>query len=139
MICFRCKKHIISSAPHFPGYARDSRNNLICYACCGELDREQLETEDRAVLYLTYRQVTSGGGIVRMEWNVGNWPGSLKLPAAVSLSKGRGFGGEYPRRNVWFVGPDGDHWYGQNQGDNDLVYCRRLKHKQPWIDIALGE
>jgi hypothetical protein len=37
------------------------------------------------------------------------------------------------RHDVWFIGPDGDHWYGRQQGDNDLVYCRRLKHKSPHL------
>lgn len=133
MICSRCGKPIIPSG-NTGGYGKDNQGHVFCFACCGELDREELESKDRALLYLRHENITNNSGVTRSVWSVGNWPGTLKIPAVVGLSHGRVGQYTFPRRDVWFIGPDGDHWYGRNQGDNDLVYCRRLKHKQAWLD-----
>lgn len=101
------------------GYATDSEGRKVCYACCAEQDKTYMRDHDKTTLYLS--KDTSD------QWKVTNWPGSLTIkPDYVKRSKGYGFGREYDRHDVWFTF-QGDRWHGINQGDNQLLRCRKLK------------
>lgn len=131
--CDRCQKPIATSNPIFAGYGIDPSGRRYCYACCGDMDRESLKVDSRAILYLHHNNLTDQHELDRPAWEIINWPGTLRMPAHVHTTIARHTIWQI-RHDVWFVGPDGDHWYGRQQGDNDLVYCRRLKHQSPHLD-----
>ncbi len=97
------------------------RSKALCYPCCGKNDEAAMIRDGRAVLYLVSRSPA------RVEWHVTNWPGTLDLETTERrYSKhGGGFGAQ--RTDVWFTGPDGKPWHGVNQGDNQVLRCRRVK------------
>lgn len=72
----------------------------------------------RATLYLTSSGIT-------------DWPGVLKFQAQRSrthkVRTPQGYA--MNRTDVWFIGPDGETWHGVNQGDNEVLRCKRNKHR----------
>lgn len=103
------------------GYGYDENNRKICYACCGERDKETLRNYDRWTGYI----VKDSAG----QWSVTNWPGSLAIkPFATKLHKyAGGFGAD--RFDVWFFF-EGKEWHGIQRGDNQILRCRKLKRKR---------
>jgi hypothetical protein len=124
--------------PYSTGYGYDERGRKICYACCGERDREEMMRSGRITLYLSKfsdeewkaAQIMCGGNLgTRDRYKLSNWPGTFVLrPYAVSQTKGIGwYGCTYPIETFNFVGPDGYEWYGKCMGDNEVAHCRRYK------------
>lgn len=105
------------------GYAKTRRGALVCYGCCGDLDRRQMIRDGKACLYLN--RPVFGDEKAPQEFTVSNWPGSLKLRA--HARKSRHNWRNVDRWDCWFTGPDGRQWYGVNLGDSQIVRCRRLK------------
>lgn len=72
----------------------------------------------RAFLYLT-----KGG--------ISDWPGKLHFTIRYSRSHNVRTPQGFPmnRTDVWFTGPDGETWHGTNQGDNQVLRCKRNKHR----------
>jgi hypothetical protein len=95
------------------GYARTAEGHLVCYACCGKQDAEEMKRESRITLYLTGDTIT-------------NWPGTLKMKAHY-VKKGRhNMAGT--RHDAWFTDPHGNAWRGTQYGENtQLIHCRKLK------------
>jgi hypothetical protein len=104
------------------GYGTDADGNHICFACCGDRDRQSMVDDDRIDLYLV--------NIGETRYKVTNWPGTLSM-LVHSRAHGRHFVPGYgytPRVDVWFTGPEGRQWHGVQRGDNnDICRCRKLK------------
>ena len=132
MNCARCNQTIIRPSEYLPGYGT-YKGQKLCYACCANMEREDMISTGKAVLYLVSRDETilsgNAAGLVRKTYEVTDWPGNLRFPVS------------HVRRSVhnlatWrydfqFIGPDGKVWSGVNYGDNtQIARCKRLK-KQP--------
>lgn len=91
----------------------------VCYACCGEADRSDLETNDRATLYLVKRDD---------RWVVTNWPGTLEFRCH-SVSKGS-HNIARTRLDAWFRDHTGREWWAVQYGEwTEVAHCRKLKAK----------
>ena len=91
-------------------------NKPVCYACCGELDKEAMTTGDRYTLYLVQRG---------SQWFATNWPGTLNFAAEVK--KGNHNWAHVERMDAWFTDHNGKKWWGLNLGDSQILRCRKLK------------
>jgi hypothetical protein len=132
-VCFECKMELPDpSCPGPTGYGTDRAGNKICYPCCAKHDIEDMVKEGKYTLYLS--RVEDG------LWYVTNWPGSLKLRVTyLNESHTAGFGNGMSRRDVRFIGPDAKLWYGRNQGNSQLVRCRRMKEKPSKVSKELDK
>ena len=114
--CHDCEKEIVRTSPYLPGYGTN-KGDKICYACCGIRDKKEMETADRFLLYLTKN--------ARDEYEVCNWPGTLRFPAHVHTGKHNLARVQY---FVRFKDHTGAEWSGRVVGDNtQICHCRRLK------------
>lgn len=91
----------------------------VCFACCGELDKQQLlnaKPGDKFYLYLTRDSKGS--------YYVTNWPGSFKIPVCPSMGYHNIAGDRY---DFWFS--VGDHkFHGVRYGKNaEIAHIRCLK------------
>lgn len=133
------------------GYAimRDEEGHdaYVCYSCAGEMDRQRMiETGYHGCLYLSvkvthertseplgsdsylYHYNKKTGLYYRNEYEVTNWPGSLRFKVG-TVNKSTQYtptGGYYEREDFWFKGPDGFTWHGRVQVGN-LARCKRTK------------
>lgn len=100
------------------GYGYNDKEETICYACCGERDKADMQANGKATLYLTMEQ-----GKPAM---VSNWPGTLKIePHHIRVGRHNIAGKRY---DAWFTGPDGNPWHGVTYGDNtQICHCKRIK------------
>lgn len=109
------------------GYAvRRTDDALICYACCGLNDAEELRTMAPGARTTHY---LSGGpgrwkGDDARPWEVSNWPGTLKIKPW-RVHKGFHNIGR-TRYDVWFTFA-GREFYGVNIGDSQILHIRALK------------
>jgi len=88
-----------------------------CFPCCGDQDREAMQRDGHATLYLTDSPVGA---------TVTNWPGTLKFPARVTGRSRNNFGAK--RTDFRFTGPDGREWCGRQVGEwSQLANVRRMK------------
>lgn len=115
--CSRChedKEHVSDTTT---GYGTNKAGEKICFACCAIVDREQMDKEGKAVLYLSQDSKV---------WRVTNWPGSLSLPV-LSHTKGKhNLAGV--RYDVWFRDRTGALWHGTQYGDDTMIcHCKRIK------------
>ena len=102
------------------GYAstgRTKRARLVCYGCCAIQDKKEMRRKGKLTLYLSER---NGG-----QWEVSNWPGTLRFPAYCKESW-HNFAGKDGRRDAWFW-MDGKLWHAVSIGDNQVARCKRLK------------
>jgi hypothetical protein len=87
--CDICGKAIVPSEHGGSGYGTNAEHtSTVCYACCGELDRETLRNlplGGKFTAYLTGDNLPSGrsrwdtrAGWHDGTWYVGNWPDSAK-------------------------------------------------------------
>jgi len=133
MFCSKCHKECKTDNPHFTGYSKDDEGNILCYACCGELDRAYMRDHDRITLYLTYHNLTDQIELNLPRFEVTNWPGTLRYAAHVSTTIKK-YTTWRIRHDVWFEDETGVWWYGRHQGENnELVYCKRLKWKPDFL------
>lgn len=87
--------HLIDTHPGKP----------VCYACCGEVDKEYMRANGKITLYLVERD---GGHAVT------NWPGTLRFDA-VKIG-----------RKVTITGPDGAKWTGtESARDTQCILMRK--------------
>lgn len=131
VICTRCKQ-VIPPSPHgfTNGYGENDKGEKFCYPCCAELDKEHMTTGGKIVLYLVWNNLTDQNELGRSEWEVTNWPGSLRFRAWVKIAKSRR--AIWSRRiDAWFYDMNRNLWYGRLQDQyGQAVIFRRLKHKQ---------
>lgn len=120
--CAECKQAITyerDSDTGGAGYAH-AEDGKICYACCAIRDKRDMLANGKHVLYLVKRD---GANVVT------NWCGTLSFDVkATRESRAVVFGRRYTERvDAWFTGPDNKLWHGINQGDNQLLRCKRVK------------
>ena len=123
------------------GYGYDANGFVVCYACCGKQDREDMIRTGKATLYLTcepaskmrlngrpYTPSTLSQGTGRNRaGKVSNWPGTLEFPCTTTVGR---HNIARTRYDAWFTGPDGKPWHGVTYGDNtQICHCKRLKAK----------
>jgi hypothetical protein len=101
------------------GYALDSGNKKVCYACCAIADAEDMKT-GKATLYLSY----NGQGVLSNAGRVTNWSGTLIFNARVRIGRHNIAGKRY---DAWFIGPNMEKWHGVQYGDNtQICHCKRV-------------
>lgn len=127
--CDRCGKECIPEG-HTTGYGRTHNGEIICFACCAELDKQIMDRDGKIALYLTHDPIppTFIPGFVK-SWNgrVTNWPGTLVFPCRVKRGK---HNIARTRYDVWFTDHNGNPWYGVQYGDNtQICHCRKLTRK----------
>lgn len=116
--CAICNQLVTHSDNLTTGYGLDDQDRKVCYACCGNRDREQMIKSGKATLYL----ITENDGPFR----VCNWPNSLSFDIHQIKNSHHNLAGR--RYDVWFVGPDGWIWHGITCGDNtQICHCKRTK------------
>jgi len=104
------------------GYGYDENNAIICYDCCGTLDKARMIETGKATLYFTPDEAASYN-----KCKVSNWPGTLSFIGAYSIGR-HNFAGK--RYDVEFTGPDGFKWHGVTYGDmTQICHCKRTKRK----------
>lgn len=115
--CSQCQQTKPLQKDGGTGYALDKSNTkLICYDCCGELDKKMMIEDKKITLYLTIDNDHYG--------HVSNWPGTLKLQAF--YKKGKHNWG-ITRYDVWFIF-NGYWWHGVQYGDNNQIcHCKQTK------------
>lgn len=98
------------------GYATVEGGGKVCYNCCANRDKAQMEATGRATLYLDmtgHPQVT-------------NWPGTLRFKCCDARQGKHNMAGT--RYDVWFLDENGLTWHGVQYGENSqLCHCKRLK------------
>ena len=110
--CFICS-NILKTTGIGAGYARDSKNNKICYECCAKEDKKNLlnlPKKEKYMLYLSGDYVT-------------NWPGTLKFKVRPKIGRHNIAG---VRRDVWFnIGEK--EFHGTQYGNNsEICYIERI-------------
>jgi len=130
--CSRCGEHKTHTSPISTGYGVNDKGEKICFACCGDLDREQMQETGKAVLYLSHEQ--KGKAFMQCTWiypqkgYVSNWPGTLSIPVRAIKIGSHNVAGR--RFDFWFTF-EGEEWHGVQYGNNtQIAHCRRLKAKQ---------
>ena len=115
--CSKCGSEITHNDNFTAGYGLDDQNNKICYACCGEIDKDFMREHGKITLYLVERQG---------KWFVTNWPSSLEFRASVKVGHHNIAGKRY---DAWFVF-EGYYWHGVKYGDNtEICHCKKTKDK----------
>lgn len=148
--CSRCHGLIHKPEGNTSGYglAPDSED-LFCYPCCADRDRELMYRKGRITLYLcihrvphntvplahhrlnSYPSSINGKLGPRDTWEdeyatVQNWPGTLSFSVEAMRRGSHNWAGT--RYDVWFNDDRGRHWQGVQYGDmTSLLHCRRLK------------
>jgi transcription elongation factor Elf1 len=124
--CTRCKQEKPVQHSGGTGYGKDANGNIVCYACCAELDKEQMTKGEPITLYLTcqdflpWKQQSH-----HISGKVTNWPGTLEIPC-------NGWTGCHNiagiRYDVWFTFA-GHKWHGVQYGNNtQLCHCKTVKN-----------
>lgn len=117
--------------PFTSGYGVMPDGRRICYACCANVDREEMDKTGRAMLYLTASKPKNlpRGATYSSEqgWQVGNWPGSLVYPI-IGFPRRGGHNIAGSRYDVWFHDHRGELWHGVQYGEEtQICHCRRIK------------
>lgn len=117
-VCDECKQEIVHESTISTGYGTDSDGRKVCFACCGEADKQYMRDHDKITLYLSSTELC-------VDKFVKNWPGTLIIPVT-GFSRGCHNFARY-RYDVWFRF-EGQDWHGVQYGDNtQLVHCKKLK------------
>ena len=120
MNCFICKKEIVSdNSSCGTGYGRDANNNKVCYACCGERDKQYMRDHNKMTLYFS---MPSDKRLAK----VSNWPESLVWENVSYTVGGHNWG--LNRYDCWFWF-EGFEWHGVCYGDNtQILHCKKTKN-----------
>jgi hypothetical protein len=120
--CDICGQQKTNTDSITPGYGVDKAGKKVCFACCAEIDKQQMRDTGRAVLYFTIVNNRSSN-----YGKVTNWPGTLVFDHCV-FERGR-HNFARTRYDVWFSF-DGYWWHGVNYGEfTQLCYCKRTKER----------
>ena len=132
MECSRC--HDVIPAPPAgsctTGYGKDGAGNILCYPCCGEIEKEWIRKKGRTVLYLSEIQAeglppNSRKARYTANFRVTDWPGTLNLP--ITYFKTWYHNIAHTRIDVWFDF-EGQEWHGVQYGENtQLLHCKKTK------------
>ena len=122
IICYQCKKEIINTSDFSTGYGIDKDNNKICYSCCGENDKKQLEETGKLFGYFTINKGNCYG-------TFSNWPGSFKKESCYFRQSYHNICGKNGRTDFWFI-HNNKQYHGVNiskQGSNECAKVKRVK------------
>lgn len=124
--CDVCNQYKPTDTGHCgTGYATNDAGEFICYQCCADLDRKQMQEggNSRSIpLYLTHEPFQ---GRKLVDGVITNWPGTLRFTARVKKGQHNIAGSRY---DAWFNGPDGHVWHGVLYGENtQIIHCKRTK------------
>ncbi len=136
--------HVLQAQPAgsvATGYGRNSRDETLCYACCTDLDREQINRGESLVVYFNFpgedsaatERANRGNRNYRPTFapnltgaTVSNWPGST-LGTIVSASVYRhNFGGRFVAIRARMF--NGVEYVGRASWDNGS--CIRMRRAQ---------
>ena len=114
------------------GYARDEADFLVCYDCCGDIDRQYMIDHGKITLYMTIQSDGPLGRKARRGYydraKLGNWPGTLQFSTGSVKVGYHSIAGN--RYDCWFVGPDKHVWHAVQYGDNtQIAHCKRTKER----------
>lgn len=114
----------------------DGSSAKVCYECCADRDREQMLKKGEITLYLvqTDKVDRMAPGLTKpKEWEVTNWPGTLRIRVSHVKTSWHNMAGRDGRRDFWFNGLDGHIWHGYNicgRGSiNQIAHCKRTKER----------
>ena len=116
MKCFSCQSLLPVNPPNYTGgagYGINKSGNKICYSCCAEEDKKQMNETGQIILYFN-------------QGCISNWPGTLRFIATGYNYSKNNWGCQ--RQDVWFNFNE-FVWHGVNLGDNDILRCKRTKKK----------
>ena len=116
------------------GYARirtdDGEPRRACYLCCADIDIKQMDETGKITLYLSNKDGLTPATYNEAnrwyvgDWEVRNWPGTLKFAVVRRTIGGHNFTGR--RVDIWFRDMNHDTWHGVQYGhDTQLVHCKR--------------
>jgi hypothetical protein len=125
--CSHCKKEKDTIKDNIAnittGYAINKKNELNCYSCCAEIDKQYMVDNGKICLYLTKKKLNNCNWF---SYVISNWPGSLFFKIIESKTSKHNWNLE--RTDAWFIGPDGHIWHGIHIGNNtQLIHCKRTK------------
>ena len=118
-------------------YGSFQDGSILCDACCGETDREDMVRTGRAMLYLTMPPASEARSTygLRDEFRrysdgsvyLSNWSETLRFGARWGAVKTGLHNIARVRYDVWFTGPDGKEWHGVQYGNlTQICHCRRV-------------
>lgn len=115
--CDRCNQVKTHTDSISTGYGTTTDGKKHCFACCGETDKEYMDTHKRITLYLTEKDG---------QHYVTNWPSTLSYKTGhVQVGRHNIAGKRY---DVWFRDYQGKCWHGTQYGDNtQLCHCKQVK------------
>lgn len=98
------------------GYGQNQGGQKFCFDCCAKQETAAMIATGRACLYLVNDK---GRDLVT------DWPGKLRFPVEHMKTGRHNIAGK--RFDVWFTGPQGQHWHGTAYGEQtQLCHCRRI-------------
>ena len=122
--CFQCGGEFIRNYDFDTGYGVNREGHRICFKCCGENDRKELENMkigERTSLYLILDGDTVGG------WGrakVSNWPNSYVKHCNYKKGSHNLAGVRY---DVWFT-EGKNYFHGVRYGrDSEICYVTCVK------------
>jgi len=129
-ICDKCKKEIIQESC-FTGYGVNSAGEKLCYACCGELDTQELASlklGEKMTLYLVNNndEARHNVGASHIEAWVTNFPNTLNIPIYTLHKRKHNFAGV---QNYVYFKFKGNFYMGRQVGNNNEL-CRITRIKQ---------
>lgn len=109
-ICDKCGNNCIAKGSA-TGYGVDDKGNKLCYPCCAQLERDQMDETGKIILYLDEknRKVT-------------NWTGELSYSVR-SLTKHKDNKGA----TAYFRDHNDNLWCAVRRGDMDACRARKCK------------
>lgn len=117
-VCSKCGNVIFKEEGGIgTGYGLTDEDEKVCYACCADVDRENMIKKGRICLYL-----------VENDTAIINWCGTLRFKVK-RIKKGKhNIAGV--QRHAWFNGPDGKVWHGNAFGHHSqIIHCKRTTVK----------
>ena len=121
--CFQCGGDFVKNYDFDTGYGVNHDGHRICFKCCGENDRKDLDSlnfGEKIIFYFTKENNEKSG-----YGTISNWPGSLKI----SCYYRKGWHNmAQVRHDVWFTF-NGKKFHGVQYGYNsELCYIKRVKN-----------
>lgn len=125
--CHQCKQEIAHESDFSTGYGIDKDGNKICFACCGENDKKELESlpiGGKTMHYLS--MIDNKANTFREKYKLTNWPGTLEIRPYYARTGRHNIAGK--RLDVWFKF-DGKEFHGIQYGHNtQICHIKRIKN-----------
>jgi len=86
MLCDCGHQSDINETKYSPGYGKNAEGKTHCYACCGTMDRLDIEAGKPTAMYVTDNFPSAPKDKNGVNWStgrVGNWSGSFSLPCTI--------------------------------------------------------